>query len=201
MRWSIYPEIEPKSTLLYDNVVIHSVVMDMMKPQRLAERKICDQLLNISTNFAEAFIYEACARMVMRNMSFDGGKMLIYKKGGSWCRDGWLVSSKWCPNDFFLHGWQIRSKTGHELYEKSLSSHTFNDSNCLPGNFLDAWQYNESFMDSCENIEAALKRYIDDNDENFRKAVLKVQNFAARHSYSGDFFSSAPAPWHETTVF
>ncbi|MFH4978593.1 hypothetical protein AB6A40_005302 [Gnathostoma spinigerum] len=200
MRWSAYPEIEPKSMVHYDNVVIHSVVMDMMKPQRPAERKICDQLLSISTNFAEAFVYEACARVVMRNMSFDGGKILIYKKGGSWCRDGWLTSSKWCPNDFFFHGWQIRSKTGHELYEQSILSHTFKDSDCLPDNFLDAWQYNKSFMDSCENIEAALKEHIDRNDESFYVTMLKVQDFAAHHSYNGDFFSSFSAPWNQVVI-
>ncbi|MFH4977222.1 hypothetical protein AB6A40_003931 [Gnathostoma spinigerum] len=200
LRWAAYPDVEPKSLRFFDNVMIHSVVMDLMRPQRPAERKVCDGLLHISTKWDDAYVYEACARMVMRNMSFDGGKMLIYKKGGSWCRDGWLLSSKWCPNDFFLHGWQIRSETGHELYERSLLSHTFKDSDCHPHNFLGAWQYNVSFMDSCESIEAGLKSYIDGSDKKFNKAVTEVQKFAANHSYDSDFFFSFSAPWHETII-
>ncbi|MFH4977537.1 hypothetical protein AB6A40_004246 [Gnathostoma spinigerum] len=208
---SLYRRVHPRESIVFGYIInsavtlkefsyLQSVMMDLMRPQRPAERKICDGLLRIATSWDDAYVYEACARMVMRNMSFDGGKILIYKKGGSWCRDGWLLYSRWCPNDFFFHGWQIRSRTGHELYEQSLLLHTFKDSSCQPQNFLCAWQYNESFMDSCGNIEAGLKDYIDSNDKRFNKAMIEVQKFAINYSYNSDFFSSFSAPWHETII-
>ncbi|VIO93014.1 Uncharacterized protein BM_BM551 [Brugia malayi] len=172
--WANYNYRLPHSFHGSDNAAIHTVLLHIAS----ISVKHCEPLWNISKNYNDLFIYEACVRAQLETNEKWKRKISVLPKGKSWARDGWLTNSKWSEEDFIFHGWQKRRLNKHIFASWKLPflSTKFNMSICGTHNYIENWKYNKSFVSESNEIRTQLNRIITLKDNEYYRKKKKAEN-------------------------
>uniref|UniRef100_A0A0N4U796 Nucleotid_trans domain-containing protein n=1 Tax=Dracunculus medinensis TaxID=318479 RepID=A0A0N4U796_DRAME len=177
--WANYQFKLPNSFHGTDNGAIHNVFMELITPEMVKARRICEKLWNRSRTYDDLYVYEACARSVLGDSSKWFEKVRILRKGTSWARDIWLTNSMWGMRDFVLHGWQKRKMDAvvFASWPSPFSSHYFNMSLCETEDAAINWKYKDSFIRDNAEIDQYLNSFIENSSKNLIRTLAEISEF------------------------
>uniref|UniRef100_A0A0N5AU09 Glycosyltransferase n=1 Tax=Syphacia muris TaxID=451379 RepID=A0A0N5AU09_9BILA len=173
-HWANYEKNLPNSYHGSDNGAIHSVMMDMVQPEKLYEKKQCEKFWKEARYYwISLWTYEACIQYLLGANKSWLRKVKILNKTKSWVRDVWLTNSVWSNEDFVLHGWQMRklNKAIFAGWELPLTSDTVNLSSCSTDKAYINWAYKKCYMKSQSEVQALLSKTIDSVDSEYEKTL------------------------------
>ncbi|VDD95843.1 unnamed protein product [Enterobius vermicularis] len=90
--------LEDKDLIFYDRIYDNEVAAGIKNINY-----VCFKL-----NIKRVFVYIACIRILLEKDLSWKKRIAILPKRTAWVRDSWLTDSKWCENDFIIHGWKQR---------------------------------------------------------------------------------------------
>ncbi|VDK52568.1 unnamed protein product [Anisakis simplex] len=177
-----FPATEPNFRFLFDHFRLfrqENVFMELMVPEKINERKRCERIWNVSKSYDDLFVYEACARDVLGTVNKWPGKARILKKGTAWARDAWLTNSRWCENDFILHGWKKTNLNEPPPVGWLLpfTSDTLNMSLCGTDEAGSNWKYNDTLMRSENEIKEMIGAVIAETNQSYHVALERTNDY------------------------
>ncbi|KAK6105128.1 hypothetical protein QQG55_19030 [Brugia pahangi] len=165
-----------------DNGAIHNVLLELIFPEKVSERKFCESVWMEAKNFDDLSLYVACVRNITDEATIWPNQLRILSKGEAWARDTWITDSMWSERDFILHGWQKRriNRIVFAGWPSPLVSHNFNLSFCTSFDTVSSnWQYKDTFIRSNFEVERWLNKTIIASSHDFEKH-LKLLNSRQR---------------------